>query len=164
MSKSGKMSSSACVMSALLPASSASLLTVSLMHGAQAGAMPSVQGPLTIKGAHAVLEVVSGKERESLSTFLGSNFGISRDDGFVLLELVTGSGSLSPECLAPALLCVLNAKRADLSLAQAQHGSKHRNVARRTTAHALGQLCELLLDMAEHNTNLAVAPRKLSRV
>ncbi len=68
-SKSGKMSSSACVMRALLPASSASLLTLSLMHGAQAGAMPSEQGPLTIKGAHAVLEVVSGKEGEAFSTF-----------------------------------------------------------------------------------------------
>ncbi len=50
-------------------ASSASLLTLSLMHGAQAGAMPSEQGPLTIKGAHAVLEVVSGKEGEAFSTF-----------------------------------------------------------------------------------------------
>ena len=85
MSKSGKMSSSACVMRALLPASSASVLTVSLTHGAQAGAMPSEQGPLTIKGAHAALEVVSGKEGESLSTFGGSSLGISRVDGFASL-------------------------------------------------------------------------------
>jgi hypothetical protein len=69
MSKSGKRSSSAYVMRTLLPASSASLLTVSLMHGAQAGAMPSEQGPLTIKGAHAALEVVTGKAGEGLSTF-----------------------------------------------------------------------------------------------
>ncbi len=69
-----------------------------------------------------------------------------------------------PECRASALLCVLNAKRADLSLAQAQHCSKHETVARKTKAHALGQRCELLLVMAKHRMDLAVAPHKLSRL
>ena len=127
--KSGKISSSACVIRVLLPASSAALLTVFFMQGAQDGDIPSEQELFTINGAQTALEVLTEEEREGCCTGLA----VAACSTGVLTALLfcPETGSLIADCLASARFCNLILKRTDLSLAQSEQGAKHSNTVKR---------------------------------